>query len=78
MVVIDGDRLPRVPMNETAVALSRLPDAATAVLGASNAVHAEGLVDAAQRAGVTLVGVPRGEGIEPFLDLVRSRFAGGG
>lgn len=76
VVVIDGDRPLPAPEPDLVAALARIPDAATPVLWASDGAHAGRLTEAAEAAGVALVAVPRTEGIEPFLDLVLSRFAG--
>lgn len=74
LVLVDLERPTADPVSEVVPALTRLPDATVAVIWCGAGTARESLLERASALGCSPVVLDRREGIEPFLDLVLSRF----
>lgn len=74
-VLIDGSDFPAIEPDELARALQSLkPEIVRAMWGA-DLPYGQGVLDAAHRLGYSLTPFDRREGVEPMLDVIRSRRA---
>ncbi len=73
IVLIDASRFPAIEPHELAQALAGLPETAVRVIWGADLPYGAALMRDILARGGTATSVDRKEGVEPILDLVRSR-----
>jgi hypothetical protein len=73
VVLVDATDFPPVEPDELATALATGPSTLVRVLWGADLPYGRGVVAAATARGVALIALERAHGVEPLLDLVRSR-----
>jgi len=74
-VLIDASEFPAIEPEDLAEQLERLPDEIVKALWGADLPYGQGVMGAAHRLGFTLTPFDRREGIEPVIDVIRSRKA---
>lgn len=74
-VLIDASEFPAIEPDDLAQTLERLPSEVVKALWGSDLPYGQGVMAAAHRLGFTLTPFDRREGIEPVIDVIRSRKA---
>ena len=75
LVLIDASDFPAIEPTELAEELSRLPSHVLKAVWGADLPYGMSLLDAGQKRGVELTPFDRREGIEPLMDVIRSRRA---
>ncbi|MCB9591891.1 MAG: hypothetical protein H6719_04075 [Sandaracinaceae bacterium] len=74
-ILIDGSDFPAIEPDELAAALEGLRVEIVKALWGADLPYGQGVMDAAHRRGYSLTPFDRREGVEPMLDVIRSRRA---
>lgn len=75
IVLIDGSDFPAIEPEDLAEVLARLPSHVLEAVWGADLPYGMAVLDAGQRRGVELTPFDRREGIEPLMDVIRSRRA---
>ncbi len=73
IVILDGSDFTTIEPRTIAQLIGRLPGMVTTVVWASDLPYGRSVLAPLEQAGLTVVPLTRGEGIDPLLDLIRSR-----
>lgn len=76
-VLIDGSQFPAIEPADLAAILKKLPALVVKALWGADLPYGQSVLAEAQRAGLGLTPFDRREGIEPLIDVIRSRHVGG-
>ncbi|HJL19468.1 MAG TPA: hypothetical protein RMH99_27645 [Sandaracinaceae bacterium LLY-WYZ-13_1] len=75
VVLVDASDFPPIEPAELVDELARLPAEVVKAIFGADLPYGQSLLDAGQRAGLSLTPFDRREGVEPLMDLIRSRRA---
>lgn len=75
IVLVDASDFPAIEPSDLADVLARLPSHVLRAVWGADLPYGMSLLDAGQKRGIDLTPFDRGEGIEPLMDVIRSRRA---
>ncbi len=73
IVLVDSTSFPEISPVELADELAGLPDTTAKVIWAADLPYGRSVIRAIEPIGTNVISITRGEGIEPLLDVIRSR-----
>lgn len=73
IVLVDSTSFPAIPPVELADELAGLPETTAKVIWAADLPYGRSVVQAIEPIGTNVISITRGDGIEPLLDVIRSR-----